>query len=134
MEGVAAASDEAGTGTKRQAAVVRSRPCCEGGTTSKAENAAASDEAGSGTTHQVAVGLSTFQQKSSTSAEVRDAETLYEAGTATKRKADSSGLCHDDELQGKKVKLELEAASDEAGGASTTDQDDDVRALAAKQL
>jgi len=134
MEGVAAASDEAGTGTKRQAAVGRSRPCCEGGTTSKAENAAASDEAGSGTTHQAAVGLSIFQQKSSTSAEVRDAEALYEAGTATKRKADSSGLCHDDELQGKKVKLEREAASDEAGGASTTDQDDDVRALAAKQL
>jgi len=134
MESVAAATDEAGTGTKRQAAVGRSRPCCEGGTTSKAENAAASDEAGSGTTHQAAVGLSPFQQKSSTSAEVRDAEALYEAGTATKRKADSSGLCHDDELQGKNFKLELEAASDEAGGASTTGQDDDVRELAAKQL
>jgi len=36
--------------------------------------------------------------------------------------------------QGKKVKLEHEAASDEAGGASITGQDDDVRELAAKQL
>jgi len=105
-----------------------------GGTKSKAENAAASDEADSGATHQAAVGLPTFQQKSSTSAEVRDAEALYEAGTATKRKTVSSGPCHDDELHGKKVMLEREAASDEAGGASITGQHDDVRELAAKQL
>jgi len=80
------------------------------------------------------VGLSTFQQNSSTSVEVRDAEACYEAGTATKRKADSSGLCHDDELQVKKIKLEREAASDEARGTSATGQDHDVREMVAKQL
>jgi len=54
----AAASDEAGTGTKNQAAPAVSSPVCEGDTKSKGGSAAASDEAGTGTKRKAADGLS----------------------------------------------------------------------------
>ena len=54
----AAASEEAGTVTKNQAAPAVSIPVCEGDTKSKGGSAAASDEAGTGTTSKAADGLS----------------------------------------------------------------------------
>jgi len=54
----AAASDEAGTGTKNQAAPAVSSPVCEGDTKRKGGSAATSDEAGTGTKRKAADGLS----------------------------------------------------------------------------